>query len=278
MMCVFSRHASRSRTPAFATDSARIGVAKRLSAEQERSLAEAIARGDSEARNQLVRSNLGLVFTLARDYFGRGLDLDDLVGEGNLGLIRAAQDFDPRFGVRFSTYASHWIKQAIRHALTNTTATIRLPAHMVKLLSKWRQAERALTRELNQPPTFEQVAVTIGLSNAQRVLVERAMRAGRLRLEGGDDEGWSPHEAGDHREGPDAVIERTDEAEGLRARMAGRLDAREHEIIALRFGLGGGEPLTYREVGRRVDFTREWVRKIEGDAIGKLRVDQCAQA
>jgi RNA polymerase primary sigma factor len=278
MMCIFSRRAAKSMTPTFATYSARLGEDKRLSAEQERALAEAVARGDSKARDQLVRSNLGLVFTIARDYFGRGLDLDDLVGEGNLGLIRAAEDFDPRFGTRFSTYAAHWIKQAILHALITTTATIRLPAHMVTLLSKWRKAERALTRVLGQSPTFDQVAVSLGLSGAKRVMVESAMKAGRLRLEGGDDEDRSPHEAGDHREGPDAPVERTDMTEGLRERMAGCLDAREREIIALRFGLGGGEPLTLREVGRRVGFTREWVRKIEGHAIGKLRVDMCAQA
>jgi RNA polymerase primary sigma factor len=242
-----------------------------LTAEQERSLAEAVARGDSHARDALVRSNLRLVHKIARDYAGRGLDLDDLAGEGNLGLIRAAEDFDPRFGVRFSTYASHWIKQAIRHALTNTTATIRLPAHMVTLLAKWRRAERTLTRELGQAPTFDQIAVRLGLTDVQRGMVEQAKQAGRVGLGGGDDEGWSPDEAGDHREGPGATVERSDEAQGLRARMAERLDERERAIIALRFGLDTGEPLTLKEVGLRLGFTREWVRKIERRAIAKLR-------
>src|SRR3954469_23146902 len=101
-----------------------------LSAEEERGLAEAISRGDRDARVRLIRANLRLVVKIARDYAGRGMGLEDLIGEGNLGLIRAAEAFDPRFGTRFSPYASYWIKQAIRHALTNTTATIRLPAHM----------------------------------------------------------------------------------------------------------------------------------------------------
>ncbi len=139
-----------------------------LSAAEERELAEAIKAGDSDARSRMIRANLRLVVKIARDYTGRGMSLDDLIGEGNLGLIRAAEDFDPRFGTRFSTYASYWIKQAIRHALTNTTATIRLPAHMVTLLSKWRKAERALTRELGQSPTFDQIATALGLSDAQR--------------------------------------------------------------------------------------------------------------
>src|SRR5262245_47819249 len=110
-----------------------------LTAAEECALAEAIARGDHEAKARMVQANLRLVVKIARDYVGRGLVLDDLIGEGNLGLIRAAEDFDPRFGTRFSTYASYWIKQAIRHALINTTATIRLPAHMVGLLTKWRR-------------------------------------------------------------------------------------------------------------------------------------------
>jgi RNA polymerase primary sigma factor len=220
----------------------------------------------------MIRANLRLVVKIARDYAGRGMLLDDLIGEGNLGLIRATEDFDPRFGTRFSTYASYWIKQSIRHALTNTTATIRLPAHMVTLLSKWRKAERALTREFGQPPTFDQIAVTLGLSEAQRVLVDRARRASQLRLEAGDDESWSPDETGDHHEGPDAALEADDERRQLLRRLD-RLDDRERTIVSLRFGLGGGEPMTLKEVGRHLGVTREWVRKIEVRAVKKLDGD-----
>ncbi len=196
-----------------------------LSANEECRLAIAIKAGDREARAQMIRANLRLVVKIARDYSGRGMLLDDLIGEGNLGLIRATEDFDPRFGTRFSTYASYWIKQSIRHALTNTTATIRLPAHMVTLLSKWRKAERALTREFGQSPTFDQVAVTLDLSDAQRVLVERARRASQLRLEAGDDESWSPDETGDDQEGPDVALEADDERRQLLKRLD-RLDDR----------------------------------------------------
>ena len=107
-----------------------------LSASEERELAGAIARGDEAARRRMIEANLRLVVKIARDYVGRGIALDDLIGEGNLRLIRATKEFDPRFGTRFSTYASYWIMQAIRHALINTTATIRLPVHMVGLLTK----------------------------------------------------------------------------------------------------------------------------------------------
>jgi RNA polymerase sigma factor (sigma-70 family) len=240
-----------------------------LTAAEECTLAVAIKAGDGDARSRMIRANLRLVVKIARDYAGRGLSLDDLIGEGNLGLIRAAEDFNPRFGTRFSTYASYWIKQAIRHALTNTTATIRLPAHMVTLLAKWRKAERALARELGLAPTFDQVAVTLGLSDAQRVLVERARQASQLRLEGGDDESWSPDEAGDHREGPDAALEAEDERRHLLRRLD-RLDDRERTIVSLRFGLDGDDPMTLKEVGRRLGVTREWVRKIEARAVKKL--------
>jgi RNA polymerase primary sigma factor len=249
-----------------------------LSGAEECALAEAIKAGDRDARSRMIRANLRLVVKIARDYVGRGMSLDDLIGEGNLGLIRAAEDFDPRFGTRFSTYASYWIKQAIRHALTNTTATIRLPAHMVTLLSKWRKAERALTRELGQAPTFDQVAVTLGLSDAQRVLVERARQASQLRHEGGgDDEGWSPDEAGDRHEGPEASIEAADERRHLLRRLD-RLDDRERTIVSLRFGLDGDDPMTLKEVGRRLGVTREWVRKIEVRAVKKLDGDAPAEA
>src|SRR5271170_616238 len=129
-----------------------------LTAAEECTLAEAIARGDVDARTRMIQANLRLVVKIALDYVGRGMILEDLIGEGNLGLIRAAEEFQPRFGTRFSTYAAYWIKQSIRHALINTTSTIRLPAHMVGLLTKWRRGERALYRQLGRTPTFNEVA------------------------------------------------------------------------------------------------------------------------
>lgn len=243
-----------------------------LSAAEERSLAEAIALGDSDARTRMIQSNLRLVVKIAREYLNRGMSLDDLIGEGNLGLIRASEEYDPRFGTRFSTYASYWIKQAIRHALINTTATIRLPAHMVGLLTKWRRAERALTKEFGHPPTSDQVAVSLGLSDSQKGLVEKAKRARQLRLESGggeDGRSWSPDESPAEREAPGAVLEADDERENLLRRLD-RLDARERAILALRFGLEGEVPLTLKEVGRRLGVTREWVRKIEIRAVRKL--------
>ena len=243
-----------------------------LSASEERSLAEAISRGDPDARARMIQANLRLVVKIAREYLGRGMALDDLIGEGNLGLIRATEEFDPSFGTRFSTYASYWIKQAIRHALINTTSTIRLPAHMVGLLTRWRRAERALTREFGYPPSSEQVAVSLGLTDAQKSLVEKARHARQLRLEsGGGEENsrWSPDESTAYLESPDARLEADDERRSLMKRFE-RLDERERAILALRFGLEGELPLTLKEVGRRLGVTREWVRKIEIRAVRKL--------
>ncbi|MDB5352824.1 MAG: sigA 6 [Planctomycetota bacterium] len=245
-----------------------------LTADDERHLAEAIAQGDSGARARMIRANLRLVVRIARDYLGRGLSLDDLVGEGNLGLIRATEEFDPKFQTRFSTYASYWIKQAIRQALINTTATIRLPAHMVGLLTRWRRTERALRRELGYDPSPDRIADDLGLSAMQRTMVERALRARKLRLDTDrsrdeEDSGWATDEAMDSQGPPELEIEAAEARDEVRRRLT-RLDDRERTIVSLRFGLDGHDPMTLKEIGRRLGVTREWVRKIELRAVRKL--------
>jgi RNA polymerase primary sigma factor len=243
-----------------------------LTSAEEQSLARSIAAGDSHARARLIQANLKLVVKIARDYMGRGLSMEDLIGEGNVGLIRAAEEFDPSFGTRFSTYASYWIKMGIREGLTNTSSTIRLPAHIVKLMAKWRKTERELCREFGFAPTAEQVAVVLGLTDSQLEMIEQAKRARSIQMEagGGDDEGaWSPDELADAQGMPGTSLEADDERQILMRRLA-TLDERERAVVVLRFGLEGEAPLTLREVGRRVGLTREWVRKIETRAVRKL--------
>jgi RNA polymerase primary sigma factor len=250
-----------------------------LTAAEEGALAKAIAQGDREAKARLIRSNLRLVVKIARDYLNRGLSLEDLIGEGNLGLIRATEEFDPSFNVRFCTYAAHWIKQAIRHALTNTTATIRLPAHMVGLLTKWQRTERILRRELGRPPMSDEIADALTLTDSQRELVSHAQRACRLRQEGvPDDDGFScsSDELSSAFEAPGTAIEAAEDRRDLSRRLD-RLDARERTIVTLRFGLGGTTPMTLKEVGRKLGVTREWVRKIEIRAVRKLDDDYVTQ-
>ncbi|MBV8487421.1 MAG: RNA polymerase sigma factor RpoD/SigA [Planctomycetaceae bacterium] len=244
-----------------------------LSAAEEQCLAEAIAGGDTDARRRMIQANLRLVVKIARGYLGRGMVLDDLIGEGNLGLIRAAEEYDPRYGTRFSTYASYWIKQAIRHALINTTMTIRLPAHMYGLLTKWRRAERMLCREFGRAASFDEVAAQLGLTEAQKSLVAKARRASHLKLESGlsDEEGsWSPDESTDGSPEPDVAFELNDERAEILRRLD-RLDERERQVLLLRFGLTGEFPLTLKEIGHRLGVTREWVRKIELRAVNKLQ-------
>jgi RNA polymerase primary sigma factor len=243
-----------------------------LTAAEECALAVAIAQGDKDARTRMIQANLRLVVKIARDYMGRGMVLDDLIGEGNLGLIRATEEFEPRFGTRFSTYASYWIKQSIRHALINTTSTIRLPAHMVCLLTKWGRAERALCRDMDHAPSFNEVASTLGLTETQKSLVAKARQARQLKLEGSialETGRRSALGTSGQCAPPDASLEADDEWRILLHRME-RLDTRERTILTLRFGLEGELPVTLKEIGGRLGLTREWVRKIELRAVRML--------
>jgi RNA polymerase primary sigma factor len=252
-----------------------IRVESLLTAVEEKELAVAIACGDKDALARMIQANLLLVVTIARFYLGRGLAFDDLVGEGNLGLIRAAKDFQPRFGTRFSTYAAYWIRQSIRHALINTTATIRLPAYIVRQVTKFRRAERALSLESGNLPSSDEVASVLGLSATQKKLMASAFQALRVNRENrgalektcrSGDYMWN---LGEERQAP---VDVDDEYRVLMQRMQ-RLDERERTILNLRYGLVGDMPLTLKEIGRRLGINREWVRRIERHAIRKLGID-----
>src|ERR671936_2077017 len=147
-----------------------------LTADQEKDLARRIEVGDTEARDQMVRANLRLVVNIARGYTGKGLALQDLIEEGNLGLLRAVEGFDPNMNTRFSTYASYWIKQSIKRALVNTAKTIRIPAYMVELLAKWRRANAKLQDELGRPPTHEEIAKSLNLPKKKLGIIKKAIR------------------------------------------------------------------------------------------------------
>src|SRR5919202_5487496 len=163
-----------------------------LTADEEKALARRIEQGDSEARDHLVRANLRLVVNIARSYTGKGLGLQDLIEEGNLGLLRAVEGFDAGMGTRFSTYASYWIKQSIKRALVNTAKTIRIPAYMVELLAKWRRATNKLTDELGRPPTHEEVAKFMGLPKKKLNIIKKAIRVYNSAPQSDQGEqGWS---------------------------------------------------------------------------------------
>jgi RNA polymerase primary sigma factor len=243
-----------------------------LDARQERELATRIGQGDTAARDQMVRANLRLVVNIARGYSGKGLGLQDLIEEGNLGLLRAVEGFDPAMGTRFSTYASYWIKQSIKRALINTGKTIRIPAYMVELLSKWRRASARLTEELGRSPTPEEVARILGLPKKKLPIIKKAIKIYNAMPQTDQAEaGWTLGDmVMDERQlMPDDALVETDCLHHAMEMLA-TMDQREATVLRMRFGLDNQEPRTLKEIGEQLGLTRERVRQIETEALNKM--------
>jgi len=243
-----------------------------LTAEDEQQLARRIGEGDTQARDRMVRANLRLVVNIARGYAGKGLVLQDLIEEGNLGLLRAVEGFDPTVGTRFSTYASYWIKQSIKRALINSAKTIRIPAYMVELLSKWRRASARLNEELGRTPTPEEIARVLGLQRKKLPIIKKAIRIYNSTPQTDQSEaGWSLGEMvmDEGIKSPEDELVESDSLEQV-MRMLGEMDPREATVLRMRFGLEDHEPHTLKEIGETLGLTRERVRQIETEALGKL--------
>ncbi len=243
-----------------------------LTANEEKELSYGIENGNKEARDRMVRANLRLVVNIARAYTGKGLPLQDLIEEGNLGLLRAVEGFDPEMNTRFSTYASYWIKQSIKRALVNSAKTIRIPAYMVELLSKWRRATAKLHDELGRTPTADEVAQELGLAKKKLRIVKKAVQLYNSTPQTDQPEsGWSLGDmiADDRVKGPEDELVDNDNLKHVFA-MLGKMDSREATILRMRFGLDDAEPRTLKEIGETLGLTRERVRQIESDALGKL--------
>jgi len=243
-----------------------------LSAGEEKELSYRIGEGSKEARDRMVRANLRLVVNIARAYTGKGLPLQDLIEEGNLGLLRAVEGFDPEMNTRFSTYASYWIKQSIKRALVNSAKTIRIPAYMVELLSKWRRATAKLQDELKRTPTAEEVARELDLPKKKLRIVKKAITLYNSSPQTDQSEsGWSLGEmiADERTKGPEDELIENDNLTHV-YEMLDTMEPREATILRMRFGLDDSEPKTLKEIGETLGLTRERVRQIESEALSKL--------
>ncbi len=240
---------------------ARMGVAARkLLAEYE------------EARGRMVEANLRLVVSIAKRYSNRGLTLMDLVEEGNIGLLKAAERFDPKRGTRFSTYATYWIKQAVRRALINTGQTVRVPAYMVELIAKWKHAAIDLAGRLDREPSFDEIAEELEISHDKVALIKRAVRGAAQSAAGSLDATRSLSDLlpDEHAEQPEDVLFERFEREKITQLLKG-IDGREAQILKMRFGFDREAPKTLSEIGKKLKVTRERVRQIESRTLRKLQ-------
>jgi RNA polymerase primary sigma factor len=251
-----------------------IGKIPLLSSEEELALAKRVVAGDKKAKDQMAEANMRLVVSIAKRYVGRGLDLLDLIQEGNTGLLRAVEKFDPDRGFKFSTYATWWIRQAITRAIADQARTIRIPVHMVETINKLLRTQRRLTQELNREPTNEEIAAAMDMEVDK---VEHIMKIKQdissLDASVRDDEEDSV--LGDFIEDEDTKTPTESASEQLLKeqvkQILGTLTEREQKILKLRFGLEDGKSHTLEEVGQEFSVTRERIRQIEAKALAKLR-------
>ena len=244
-----------------------------LTPQEEVKLAAQIKRGNKKARERMIKANLRLVVKIAHDFSNYGLPLLDLVSEGNIGLMKAVERFDPKKGGKLSTYASWWIKQSIKRALANQSKTIRLPVHLVDKIGKIRRVSAQMTEELGREPSTEELAEELGLAPAKVAHLKNvAVRPASLdaKLNADDDTAFGDLVSDERAEDPFATLRDKDLREEV-GDLLDVLDPRERKIISFRFGLGGGKERTLEEVGRKFGVTRERIRQLQNIALLKMR-------
>jgi RNA polymerase primary sigma factor len=250
-----------------------IGRIALLTPEQEIELAAKIKKGDAGARERMINANLRLVVTIARDYINLGLPLLDLISEGNIGLTKAVERFDPAKGAKLSTYAMWWIKQSIKRALANQSKTIRLPVHLVDKLAKVRRVSLQMSDELGREPTDDELGEELGIATEKVARLKSiGIRPASLDAPIADDDSTQFGESvGDENAQTPFEWLRDKNLRGEVDGLIALLNSREKEIISRRFGLDGGKPKTLEDVGKDLGVTRERIRQLQNIALTKLR-------
>ncbi len=244
-----------------------------LTLEEERSLARRVRENDAAARDQMIRANLRLVISEAKKFLHRGLSFMDLIAEGNIGLMRAVEKFDPGRENKFSTYAVHWIKQSMRRALLNSAQTVRVPSYMVEWISRVKHKLAEITRKGEQPPDVALIAAELGFNREQVEMIRRAMNAGNQPTELSTPDGDNSFNdiiADERASDPGDEVILHAELQKL-VHVLNAVDVRESEILRMRYGIGTGKPMTLSEIGEKINLTRERVRQIENEALRKLQ-------